>query len=160
MNKYLFLLLFFLFLTPTNAQVLKVIDGDTINLNGEKIRFGGIDAPESYFMGKKQTCFLDKKEVFCGQISKNKLIEKIGNNSVDCKIEKNKDKYKRLIGECFIKGESLSVFMVRNGYAFDWPYYSKGKFAKDQEHAKKNKLGIWNMNFEYPWEWKKKIRKK
>ena len=81
MNKYLFLLLFFLFLTPTNAQVLKVIDGDTINLNGEKIRFGGIDAPESYFMGKKQTCFLDKKEVFCGQISKNKLIEKIGNNS-------------------------------------------------------------------------------
>ena len=137
-----------------------VVDGDTIKIKGEKIRFGGIDAPESYFKGKKQTCIEDNKEVFCGQISKDKLIEKIGTNSVKCKIEKNKDKYKRLIGECFIKNESLSIFMVRNGYAFDWPYYSKGKFAKDQEHAKTNKLGFWNMKFEYPWIWKKKVREK
>ena len=135
-----------------------VMDGDTIKINGEKIRFGGIDAPESYFMGKKQTCIEDNKEIFCGQISKDKLIEKIGNNSVNCKVE-NKDKYKRSVGECFIKEESLSVFMVRNGYAFDWPYYSKGKFANHQEYAKINKLGFWNMKFEYPWEWKEKIRK-
>ena len=137
----------------------KITDGDTIKINNKKIRFSGIDAPESYFMGKKQTCIEDNKEIFCGQISKNKLIKKIGNNYVNCKIEKNKDKYKRLIGECFIKEESLSVFMVRNGYAFDWPRYSKGKFAKDQEYAKMNKLGIWNMKFEYPWKWKDKIKK-
>ena len=136
-----------------------VMDGDTIKINGEKIRFGGIDAPESYFMGKKQTCIEDNKEIFCGQISKYKLIEKIGNNSVNCKVE-NKDKYKRSVGECFIKEESLSVFMVRNGYAFDWPYYSKGKFAKDQEYAKLNNFGIWNMKFEYPWIWRKKVRGK
>ena len=136
-----------------------VMDGDTIKINGEKIRFGGIDAPESYFMGKKQTCIEDNKEIFCGQISKDKLIEKIGNNSVNCKVE-NKDKYKRSVGECFLKEESLSVFMVRNGYAFDWPYYSKGKFAKDQEYAKLNNFGIWNMKFEYPWIWRKKIREK
>ena len=49
--------------------------------------------------------------------------------------------------------------MVRNGYAFDWPYYSKGKFAKDQEYAKMNKLGLWNMKFEYPWDWKTKAKK-
>ena len=73
---------------------------------------------------------------------------------------KNKDIYKRLVGECFIKEESLSVFMVRNGYAFDWPYYSERKFANDQEYAKMNKLGIWNMNFEYPWIWRKKVREK
>ena len=137
-----------------------VIDGDTVKINGKKIRFSGIDAPESYFKGKKQTCVEYNKEVFCGQISKDKLIEKIGSNSVNCKIEKNKDKYKRLIGECFIKKESLSIFMVRNGYAFDWPYYSERKFANDQEYAKKNKLGFWNMKFEYPWIWKKKVREK
>tara|TARA_Y100001936_G_C15641062_1_gene441482 strand:- start:30 stop:545 length:516 start_codon:yes stop_codon:yes gene_type:complete len=142
----------------TKGQAI-VIDGDTIKINNERIRFGGIDAPESYYKGKKQTCVQENKEVFCGQISKNALIKKIGNNSLNCKIEKNKDKYKRLIGECFILDESLSVFMVRNGYAFDWPYYSKGKFAKDQEYAKKNKLGIWNMKFDYPWVWKKKINK-
>ena len=137
-----------------------VVDGDTIKIKGEKIRFGGIDAPENYYRGKKQTCIEDNKKVFCGQISKDKLIEKIGTNSVNCKIEKNKDIYKRLVGECFIKEESLSVFMVRNGHAFDWPYYSEGKFANDQEYAKMNKLGIWNMKFEYPWIWKKKLGKK
>ena len=136
-----------------------VVDGDTIKIKGEQIRFGGIDAPESYYRGKKQTCIKDNKKFFCGQISKDKLIERIGNNSLNCIIEKNKDKYKRSVGECFLKDESLSVFMVRNGYAFDWPYYSKGKFANDQEYAKINKLGFWNMKFEYPWEWKEKIRK-
>ena len=136
-----------------------VLDGDTIKIKGQRIRFGGIDAPESYYKGKKQTCIKDSIKVFCGQISKKKLMKKIGNNSLNCKIEKNKDRYKRLVGECFLKDESLSVFMVRNGYAFDWPRYSKGKFAKDQEYAKKNKLGIWNMQFEYPWLWKEKIRK-
>ena len=135
-----------------------VVDGDTVKINGKKIRFGGIDAPENYYKGIKQTCIQDNKEVFCGQISKVKLIGKIGNNSVNCKIEKNKDKYKRSVGECFIKEESLSVFMVRNGYAFDWPRYSKGKFAKNQEYAKINKLGFWNMKFEYPWIWRKKVR--
>jgi len=137
-----------------------VVDGDTIKIKGEQIRFGGIDAPESYYRGKKQTCIEDNKKVFCGQISKEKLIEKIGNNSLNCKIEKNKDRYKRSVGECFIKEESLSIFMVRNGYAFDWPRYSKGKFANEQEYAKMNKLGVWNMEFEYPWTWKKKVREK
>ena len=143
----------------TKGKVI-VVDGDTIKIKGEQIRFGGIDAPESYYRGKKQICIEDNKKVFCGQISKDKLIEKIGNNSVNCKIEKNKDKYKRSVGECFIKDESLSVFMVRNGYALDWPHYSKGKFANDQEYAKMNKLGIWNMKFEYPWIWKKKVSEK
>ncbi len=44
-----------------------VVDGDTIKINGKKIRFGGIDAPESYFKGKKQTCIEDNKEVFSVQ---------------------------------------------------------------------------------------------
>ena len=163
LSSFVIIILFFIPYSYSNEKnVIKgkavVLDGDTIKIKGEKIRFSGIDAPESYFRGKKQTCIEENKKVFCGQISKEKLIEKIGNNSLNCKIEKNKDKYKRLVGECFIKEESLSIFMVRNGYAFDWPFYSKGKFAVDQEYAKKNKLGIWNMKFEYPWIWKKKIR--
>ena len=71
-----------------------VVDGDTIKIKGEQIRFGGIDAPESYYRGKKQTCIKDNKKVFCGQISKDKLIEKIGNNSLNCKIEKKKTNIK------------------------------------------------------------------
>ena len=134
----------------------KVIDGDTININGEKIRFAGIDAPESFYRGKKQVCYLNEKEVFCGELSKEKLKEKIGSNIIFCKKEKNKDIYRRTLAECFVNGKSLSIFMVRTGYAFDFVRYSKEKYAKDEEYAKTNKLGIWNMKFEYPWEWRKK----
>ena len=150
----LFILLFIFIYNEVKSQEIKISDGDTIKINGKKIRFSGIDAPESYFKGKKQMCKLDKKDIYCGEISKTKLIEKIGSNFVDCVLEKNKDKYKRYIGECFVNGESLSVYMVRNGYALDWPRYSKGKFLKDQEFAKKNNLGIWAMKFEYPWVWR------
>ena len=85
----------------------KITDGDTIKINNKKIRFGGIDAPESFFFGKKQSCVLNNVEILCGKLSKDKLIEKIGNQVVNCKIEKNKDQYNRLIGECFLKNESL-----------------------------------------------------
>ena len=47
--------------------------------------------------------------------------------------------------------------MVRTGYAFAYIRYSK-KYVKDEEYAKVNKLGLWTMKFEYPWEWRKKIR--
>ena len=151
-------LVFFFTYSDLKSQDIKISDGDTIKIKRQKIRFGGIDAPESYFKGKKQTCKLAEKDIFCGEISKTKLIEKIGNNSVNCVLEKNRDKYKRFVGECFVNGESLSVYMVRNGYALDWPRYSKGKFLNDQEFAKNNKLGIWAMKFEYPWLWRAKNR--
>ena len=43
------------------ADNLRVVDGDTIVLNGEKIRFTGIDTPEL-----KQTCLKDDQELDCG----------------------------------------------------------------------------------------------
>ena len=133
-----------------------IIDGDTIKINGQAIRFGGIDAPESFYRGKKQECYLNEKKVFCGELSKQKLKEKISSNIVSCIKEEKKDIYQRIIAECFINGESLSSFMVRNGYAFDYKRYSDRKYAHDEEYAKINKLGIWKMKFEYPWEWRKK----
>ena len=48
--------------------------------------------------------------------------------------------------------------MVKSGHAFDYAKYSKKKYAKYQEYAKNNKLGIWKMKFEYPWIWRKKNR--
>ena len=136
----------------------KVLDGDTIRIGNEKIRFSGIDSPESYYRGKKQTCYLNEKKILCGDIAKTKLKEKIKNNPIICNVEKNKDFFKRFLGECFLNGKSLSKFMVRNGYAFDYKKYSKGKYTKDEKYAKDNKLGFWIMKFEYPWVWRDKVR--
>jgi len=130
-----------------------ITDGDTIKINGEKIRFGGIDAPE-----KKQICYLNGEKIYCGKISSEKLKEIIGKNKVNCIKEKDRDRYNRIIAECFVKGDSVSKNMVKSGYAFDYAKYSKKKYAKYQEYAKNNKLGIWKMKFEYPWIWRKKNR--
>ena len=131
------------------TDVLKVVDGDTIVLNGEKIRFSGIDTPEL-----KQKCIKNDQKVFCGVLAKKLLLEKIGNKTPKC-IREGKDIYKRTLAECFINGESLSVFLVRNGYAFAYRKYSD-KFIKEEEFAKKNKNGLWSMKFEYPWDFRKK----
>ena len=151
MKKLLVILILGLFFCNISfADNLKVIDGDTIILNGEKIRFSGIDTPEL-----KQTCIdIDKdQEVFCGVLAKMLLIEKIGNETPVC-ISEGKDIYKRTLAECFIDGESLSSFLVRSGYAFAYRKYSK-KFVEDEEFAKTNKLGLWSMKFQYPWDFRK-----
>ena len=134
--------------TVALADNFKVVDGDTIVLNGEKIRFSGIDTPEL-----KQTCLQDDQEVACGMSAKMLLVKKIGNNTPEC-ISEGKDVYKRTLAECFINGESLSSFLVRSGYAFAYRKYSK-KFIKDEDFAKANKLGMWAMTFQYPWDFRK-----
>ena len=130
------------------ADNLKIIDGDTIILNGDKIRFSGIDSPEL-----KQTCLKDDQEVPSGMTTKRLLTEKIGNTTIEC-ISEGKDAYKRTLAECFVNGESLSKFLVRSGYAFAYRKYST-KFIKDEEFAQTNKLGMWAMTFQYPWDFRK-----
>ena len=149
MKKILGILFFgLLWCNISFADNLKVIDGDTIVLNGEKIRFSGIDTPEL-----KQKCMDKDQEVLCGVLAKVLLIEKIGSKTPTC-ISEGKDIYKRTLAECFVDGESLSSFLVKSGYAFAYKRYSK-KFIEDEEFAKVNKLGLWSMKFQYPWDFRK-----
>jgi len=146
---FLFVASFFIF-SPFSAHAkdnIKVVDGDTIHIGKLKYRFSGIDAPEM-----KQLCNKDGKKVFCGVLAKNALIEKINNSPVTCKIEEI-DRYKRLVAECFVREESLSKFLVKNGYAVAYRRYSM-KFVEDENYAKENKLGLWSMTFEYPWDYR------
>ena len=146
LSLYVFLAL--MFCGTSFADSLRVVDGDTIVLNGEKIRISGIDAPEL-----KQMCMNGDEKVFCGKTAKMILVKKIGNQTPEC-IREGKDVYKRTLAECFINGVSLSSFLVRSGYAFAYRKYSD-KFIEDEEFAKKNKLGMWSMKFQYPWDFRK-----
>jgi len=143
------LLISLLTYSDTNAQNVQITDGDTIKINGEKIRFSGIDTPEM-----KQTCIENGIINPCGVTAKKILIDKISNNEVIC-ISEGKDQYKRTLAECFVNDESLSSYLVRSGYAFAYRRYSK-KFIADEEYAKFNKIGMWSMKFDYPWDWRKK----
>ena len=141
-------LIFFSIVNQVKSQEIRVVDGDTIHLNGEKIRFTGIDTPEL-----KQTCIKEGVTNPCGVTAKEILIEKISNNKVECSSE-GKDRYKRTLAECFVNGESLSTYLVRSGYAFAYRRYSK-KYILDEDYAKANQIGMWNMKFQYPWDYRR-----
>ena len=144
---YFFSSIFFL----TNnlyASHVTVVDGDTIKLGDVKIRFSGIDAPEI-----NQTCVASEGKVACGKISRDILITKVTNNKISC-TDEGKDFYGRVLGECFVNGESLSRYLVREGFAFAYRKYSD-KFISDEEYAKSNRLGMWAMKFQYPWDYRK-----
>jgi len=142
-------LLFTLFLTNSvYADQLTVTDGDTIRIGEERIRFSGIDAPEL-----KQTCLYQEIEFNCGEFSKNLLIEKISNQEVNC-IRESKDQYGRTLAECFVGKESLSSYLVREGYAFAYRDYSD-QFIADEEFAQSRGNGMWSMEFLFPWDYRR-----
>tara|TARA_B100001093_G_C26073026_1_gene695384 strand:+ start:32 stop:511 length:480 start_codon:yes stop_codon:yes gene_type:complete len=144
----IFILVFFFTYTDIKSQDIKITDGDTIKVNGEKIRFSGIDTPEL-----KQTCIKQGIKKPCGITAKQILIDKIGKSNVKC-IEEGQDQYKRILAECFVNNESLSSYLVRSGYAFAYRKYSK-KFITDEDYARANKLGMWSMEFDYPWDFRR-----
>ena len=126
-----------------------IIDGDTIKILNNKIRLHGIDAPE-----KKQKCIKNAQEYNCGIVATEALIKKIGKNAVKCLTQKNKDRYNRFIGVCFVDQEDLNKWMVRNGYAIAYRRYSKD-YILDEDFAETNKLGLWSGTFLIPEKWRK-----
>ena len=156
MKKIIYFLIFSFFLSTiliASEKKIQVIDGDTIYIGKLKYRFFGIDAPEI-----KQICEKDNTKIQCGVIAKSVLKNKIADKIPEC-VVKDKDRYQRLVAECFIGKESLSRFMVREGYAVAYSQYSKD-FIEDEKYAKENKLGIWSMNFQIPSEYRKSLRNK
>ena len=126
-----------------------ITDGDTIKISNNKIRLYGIDAPE-----KKQKCSKNENEYNCGVAATKALVKKISKNMVKCQIQKNKDRYNRFIGVCFVDQEDLNKWMVRNGYAVAYRRYSKD-YILDENFAKTNKLGLWSGSFLKPEKWRK-----
>ena len=140
-------LVFFFTNQDIKSQDIQITDGDTIKINGEKIRFSGIDAPEL-----KQTCTKNEVKNSCGIMARQLLIDKIADNKVSC-IKESKDQYKRILAECFVNDESLSSYLVRNGFALAYRKYSI-KFITDEDYARINKIGMWSMEFKFPWDYR------
>ncbi len=93
------------------AGIASVIDGDTIEVHGQRIRLHGIDAPES-----RQLCRLDGKPWQCGKAAANALAGKIDRRPVTCE-DLGRDRYKRIIARCAVAGEDMGAWMVANGLA-------------------------------------------
>ena len=102
-------------LTQAVTGRASVIDGDTINVQGQRIRLHGIDAPES---GQRCRRALGLVEYRCGKEAAFTLADRIGARNVSCKV-RDVDRYKRLVAVCRDDDEDLNRWMVRQGWALE-----------------------------------------
>jgi len=133
----------------TTTGTASIIDADTIEIHGERIRLVGVDAPES-----GQKCLSARGQfVRCGTEAANALDAWINRNPVTCDIE-GKDRYDRSLGECTVRGLSVQEWLVTNGYALAYRSYSKA-YVPAELKARKAKTGVWAGKFIAPWDWRK-----
>jgi endonuclease YncB( thermonuclease family) len=123
-----------------------VVDGDTLDIHGTRIRLWVVDAPES-----SQLCRgADSDPYRCGAKAANDLDTFIAGRLVNC-TPVAEDQYGRTVATCSVGGADIGEWLVRNGLALDWPQYSKGKYASAQREADRSGRGIWAGSYVEPW---------
>lgn len=134
-------------------ELVKCVDGDTawfkVNGKKEKIRFLGIDAPESVHPnGVVEGYGKEASDYMCGMLSNaNNIYIEYDINS------ETYDKYGRLLGYIFVDNNNLGELLLSKGYAEvkyiygDYKYIDS--FCKIQKQAVDDKLGIWSNNSNY-----------
>ncbi|MHC2089494.1 thermonuclease family protein [Methylobacterium sp. CM6244] len=126
-----------------------VVDGDTLDIGGTRIRLHGIDAPES-----GQLCHRRAGEAFrCGQAAALALADRIGSAPVSCD-PRDTDKYGRTVAVCRKGVEDLNGWLVAQGHAIAYRRYSED-YVPAEDTAKAGKLGIWAGSFTAPGDWRK-----
>jgi endonuclease YncB( thermonuclease family) len=128
----------------------RVIDGDSLDLGGERIRIYGIDAPEG-----RQTCNdLAGRPYACGREASRALAAAIAGRRVTCAAVDH-DRYGRDVAICSVDGRDLGELMVRGGHALDYAQHSRGRYAAAQREARDAKRGMWAGSFEDPAAWRR-----
>ncbi|MFG1402016.1 thermonuclease family protein [Xanthobacter sediminis] len=130
-----------------------VIDGDTIEIHGTRIRLEGIDAPES---GQRCIGKASGAEIRCGQRAAFFLADMIGRHVVSC-MESGKDRYKRTLARCEVGGQDVGAAMVKSGWAMAYVRYSS-EYIPQEAEARTAELGIWATEFVPPWDWRRGAR--
>jgi endonuclease YncB( thermonuclease family) len=130
-----------------------VIDGDTIEIHGTRIRLWGIDAPESTQLCRNE----DSLQYRCGAKAANALDVFIARRPISC-TPISQDQYGRTVATCTAESTDLGEWLVSNGLALDWPNYSKGMYDKIQREAERAGRGMWSGSYVEPWRYRACIR--
>lgn len=125
-----------------------VIDGDTIDIHGERIRLHGIDAPEG-----AQRCYRDGELWPCGRRAAFALADHIGARTVRCE-PRDRDRYGRIVAVCFAGGADIGAWMVRQGWALAYRRYSTA-YVDEEDTARAARAGLWEGTFTAPWDWRR-----
>lgn len=121
------------------AEPARLLDADTIELDGKRYRLWGIDAPET---GQRY-----------GKQARAALRAILAGKKVSCD-NRGTDEYGRILSRCVVNGKDISAAMVRGGHA--WAYV---KFSQDyvgqEKSARLKRIGMWKKGKHTPpWEFR------
>jgi endonuclease YncB( thermonuclease family) len=127
----------------------RVIDGDTIDISGTRVRLEGIDAPES-----GQTCADAKGQPWpCGRTAAHELKAYLGSRALTCRPA-GFDRYRRVLAVCALAdGSDVNAWMVRQGWAL--AYGLSNTYGPEEAAAEMAKRGIWAGTFMRPSQWRR-----
>ncbi|MDO6615653.1 MULTISPECIES: thermonuclease family protein [Pacificibacter] len=129
--------------SPQYTGAARIIDGDTLALGEVKIRLHGIDAPEI-----AQTCSDMHGAIWtCGQWSK-AALERLATGTITC-VQKDIDRYGRIVGTCFAQGVDMNAAMVAKGAAFAYVQYSRD-YVSHEAQARRVAAGMWRSGVQAP----------
>jgi endonuclease YncB( thermonuclease family) len=132
---------------------VSIVDGDTLEIHGTRIRLWGVDAPESSQLCRGE----DSLQYRCGAQAANDLYDFIAKRPVNC-LPISLDRYGRTVATCSVGGSDIGDWLVRNGLALDWPEYSEGKYGPAQHDAEQAGRGIWKGSYVEPWLYRACVR--
>jgi endonuclease YncB( thermonuclease family) len=138
---------------PETTGRARIIDGDTIEIAGTRIRLYGIDAPE-----KHQFCQDGSGERYgCGQRALNALEGRIDGQTLVCE-KRDIDRYGRTVAVCRQGTADINAWMVETGWAVAYRRYS-GDYVAAEDRARAQRVGIWAGSFENPADWRRDHRR-
>ncbi|MFK7837919.1 MAG: thermonuclease family protein [Sulfitobacter sp.] len=145
------LLLLFLLISlpmPVHAVevtgVIRVIDGDTLDVGTTRVRLHGIDAPE-----RDQPCTTRNGQAWgCGDWVTRSVLDRYQGATARCE-QTDMDRYGRVVARCFVQGNDIGRAMVAEGLAFAYRKYSYD-YDLEEAAAVADTLGIHAFLIEAP----------
>lgn len=135
--------------SPARADISgppTVIDGETLEVQGRRVRLYGIDAPDI-----RQTCEIGSRTYNCGRISRTALMDLVAGVDVRCRL-RGQTKQGVALATCLAAGYDISAGMVHTGWAMAMPRQGT-VYSRIEKEAEKARRGLWKGVFAPPWEW-------
>lgn len=131
----------------------RVVDGDSIEVGGQRVHILDVDAPEDAQLCFKKAQAIEQAAWPCGREAALALADWIGSRTVTCDTT-GRGARKAWLARCTVAGRDLGEWLAAEGWAVP-SLHCKCEIVRDAtDNARASQLGIWSSNFTMPWDWR------